>query len=446
MGWFAEEIKEFFSSAIDDAMKAIWEAGLYLLRFVFGLIDELSAFELSADEAGNPVSGPVSLVWGDLKGLSVVIALGLFFWQLTSAVLRGGRGFWRASTGPFAYAVALGMTVAVVGGLLAAADYTAVSMLQKGLQSGEFSAAFDRSVGDEKFRQGVNGVVLGILAVVGVIPAGLGYLLEMIFRQGAILVLVATVPITAAGLLAQTTASWFWRSLRWMIAAIMMKPALALTLVIGVNMVQDPQEGILGLLVGIGVLLIALTCPFVLFRLLAFVDPNSDAGSALRGWFAQNVADAGYSGGGASTSGGGGSMEAANSARFDQATASYASASMTDAGVGSPSPGYSRAADGEDDGSSTSSSPNRSSDTAPGSPDSSASSGGPTDAAAPLPSSGGGGTGGAGGEPGGGAGYGDPPPPEHPNGNDSGGGGRGPGGGGGGGGAAGTAEEAAVIL
>ena len=55
--------------------------------------------------------------------------------------------------------------------------------------------------------------------------------------------LIATVPITAAGLLANTTATWFWRSLRWMLAAILMKPALALVLVVGVNMLSGPHRG-----------------------------------------------------------------------------------------------------------------------------------------------------------------------------------------------------------
>ena len=60
-------------------------------------------------------------------------------------------------------------------------------------------------------------------------------MLEIIWRQAAILVLVATIPITAAGLLAHTTASWFWRGLRWTLAAIAVKPVLALIVVIGLS-------------------------------------------------------------------------------------------------------------------------------------------------------------------------------------------------------------------
>jgi hypothetical protein len=56
-----------------------------------------------------------------------------------------------------------------------------------------------------------------------------------------------------------------------MLAAVLMKPALALVLVVGVNMLSGPT-GVGGLFAGSGVLLISLFCPLALFRLLAFVE------------------------------------------------------------------------------------------------------------------------------------------------------------------------------
>jgi hypothetical protein len=66
-----------------------------------------------------------------------------------------------------------------------------------------------------------------------------------------------------------------------MLAAILMKPALALVLVVGVNMLSGPT-GVGGLLAGAGVLLISLFCPLVLFRLLAFVEHGARYTSASR--------------------------------------------------------------------------------------------------------------------------------------------------------------------
>ena len=157
------------------------------------------------------------------------------------------------------------------------------------------------------------------------IPAGLGFLLENIFRLAVFAVLVATSPITAAGLLADATASWFWRGLRWAITAAVLKPALALVLIIGVNMLSRPN-GLSGLLAAAGVLLVALFCPFALYRLLAFVDPGTNAGMTARGFLNTSglsgaPSGSGGAGGGSGSDGssGGDGGEAAHAARFDAA-------------------------------------------------------------------------------------------------------------------------------
>jgi hypothetical protein len=123
-----------------------------------------------------------------------------------------------------------------------------------------------------------------------VIPAALGYVLEMLFREAAIYVLVSTVPLVAAGLLANVSALWFWKTVRWLLAAIAMKPVLALALVLGVAIVGGSQ-GVAGLLAGVGVLVISLLAPLLLFRLFAFVDPHADAGGAFRDFLAGKGVD-----------------------------------------------------------------------------------------------------------------------------------------------------------
>ena len=65
-----------------------------------------------------------------------------------------------------------------------------------------------------------------------------------------------------------------------------MKPALALVLVVGVNVLSAPS-GVAGLIAGAGVLLVALFGPFTVYRLLAFVDPGTNAGAAARANFSR---------------------------------------------------------------------------------------------------------------------------------------------------------------
>jgi hypothetical protein len=310
-------------SAVDEFMKSVWEAATGLMSAAFSVVDSFSTFTLDAH------SGPVGAIWPTLLMVSTAIALGLFFWQLTLAALRGGKGMMRAATGPVAYGVALAMTVTGISAALASADGLTSLILANGLNVTNFSGAFTHTsvlgqVGNE-----AKAVALGLIGVFGVMPAALGWVLEIIWRQATILVLVATVPITAAGLLAHSTASWFWRGLRWTIAAITVKPGLALVVVIGMSSLAN-STGPAGLLAGVAVLWVSLISPIALFRLLAFVDPDTKSGQVFRDSFSQlssrfsgssdsSSAGSGSGGGSGADSGGMSALESANTARFDAA-------------------------------------------------------------------------------------------------------------------------------
>jgi len=318
-----DSIGSVLSSALDEAMKAVWEAATWLLSTAFSVVDDFSTFTVDAQ------AGPVGAIWPTLLAVSSAIALGLFFWQLTLAALRGGRGMMRAATGPVAYGIALAMTVTGIAAALATADGLTALILSKGLNVTTFSGAFTHTTVLGQVGNEVKVVALGLVGLLGVIPAAIGWVLEIIWRQAAILVLVSTVPITAAGLLAHTTASWFWRGLRWTLAAIAVKPVLALIVVIGVSSLAN-ASGPVGLLAGVAVLWVSLTSPIALFRLLAFVDPATSTGDAFRDSFSQITsrisdlagadAGSGSGGGGSGTSSAAmGEFESANTARFDAA-------------------------------------------------------------------------------------------------------------------------------
>lgn len=332
-------IKDYVSSAFEAAMEAIWDAGLAVLREAFALADRFSVFSVDTG------TGPVAVLWPMMLWISGVIALGLFFWQLAMTNLRGGRGFLRLVGGPVQYGIALAVTVGAVAVFLAAADGLTDGILRYGLQSANFSEAINHTSFGDAAVDGVKAVVLGVCAFIGVFPAAIGYVLEMLFREAAVYLLVATVPITAAGLLADITANWFWRTCRWLLAAISMKPVLALALVLGVA-ISGGSQGLSGLLVGVGVLVVSLLCPFVLFYLFAFVDPRSDAGAAFRGALAGIGVDSYGSGnpavlaaGAVGGGGGGRALEDANTGRFDEAIADHVEGTMEDSGVGWSSSG-----------------------------------------------------------------------------------------------------------
>ncbi|WP_158892582.1 hypothetical protein [Amycolatopsis anabasis] len=340
------QVGEAASSLFELAMRLIWDAALFILREAFKLADQFSIFTVSTTE------GPVSVLWPLVLWISGVLALGLFFWQIIITVLRGGRGFTRLVAGPFQYGAALALTVGLVAAFLASADGLTTAILDYSLHARNFQDALNATGFADAVSDGVKAVVLGIAGIVGVVPAGIGYVIEMLFREAAIYVLVATSPLAAAGLLANVTAPWFWRTARWLLATIAMKPVLAFTLVLGIAIMGGAQ-GVSGLLAGVGVLLVSLVVPFVLFKLFAFIDPNTEAGQAFR----DQLSNAGLDSYGTDSpsgkaaqwawnkkfgkkddeddeDGGGSDQEQANTDRFDHAVGDEAEESMDQTGVG----------------------------------------------------------------------------------------------------------------
>lgn len=311
LNWAGDQASQVAQNAFSDAMQAVWDSAIWLLKGGFEIADTVSRVEpgtITGNDADNPApiggaavpAAPpggaenamdLGSLWSTMIWLAALIALGLFFYQLASVALRGGRGMFRAVTGPVQFGIALAVTTGAVAALLTGADGLTAMFLSNLGEQGSFTAIMDNPAVADRFgdnpdlgadvEDGVRSMILGIAALFGVIPAAIGFALAMIFRAAAIMVLIATIPIAAACLVSDTTASMFWRAVRWILAAVLMKPALALVVVIGVNIMSRTQ-GVAGLLAGTAVLLISLFCPMVLYRLLAFVDPGTGAGMAVR--------------------------------------------------------------------------------------------------------------------------------------------------------------------
>jgi hypothetical protein len=120
--------------------------------------------------------------------------------------------------------------------------------------------------------------------------AAIGHLLVMITRSAALIVLAAATPAAAAGLVSDAGRSWFWKSLRWFLAAEFSPVLMVLMLGIGVQITAGVANGLatkteqaIGTaLPGVILILIACVAPVALFKLLVFVDPNTSSGAALR--------------------------------------------------------------------------------------------------------------------------------------------------------------------
>jgi hypothetical protein len=266
------------------AMLGLWNAGLWAMRLVLNIMDAFLTPDLSENGPGADIYRTTFWIAGALVLVMVMIQLGVAAirrdGKSLATLLVGGAQFTIVWAAWVAYGVAViaacgGLTRALMGSLLKVSSWSAWQPW----------APF--TTGDI-----VDGTVATVLGLMGLLLwlAAIGHLLVMLTRGGALMVLSATTPISAAGLVADAGRSWFWKSLRWFHAAAFTPVLMILVLGIGIQMttgvangLADKTQAAIGTALP-GVILILISCfaPLALFKLLAFVDPGTSSGAAVR--------------------------------------------------------------------------------------------------------------------------------------------------------------------
>ena len=323
LGALGDAASNAATDAFNNAMKAIWNFAALLLSGVLGIIDKYTT--PNVDPTNGPLAGLLPLsIW---LGLLVLIVMS--FVQIGKAVLSGGRGFARLLIGLAQYVVISVAGLTMLATMVTASDSLAKGILKAGLGVDTWQGISGDNSALTNAVQGVSGVGLGLIALLCVIPAALGFLMESLVRSAAILILGGTTSILAGGLVSDATRRWFWTGLRWMMALLFMDPAIAFAITLGMKLAQgaagaqgQPQGAVqatVGAVIGGLVLIVALVCPLALFKLFAFVDPNSLSGAAVRGFFSGAGGGGSGSGSGGGTAGSSeGSAESDGDGRFGQ--------------------------------------------------------------------------------------------------------------------------------
>lgn len=295
--WLGDHVKESLADTFTSMMMALWSAALWLMDFVFTVLDRF----LTPD-----VTDPgLNHLYGVTLWVSLVVALVIGFGQVgLAAVRRDGQTLGSLAIGIAQYGAVVACWVVVCGGLIVGCAGLTRGLLDTLLDVPGFSG-YSASAGLPNQVVGtVEAAVLGLCSLFLVIPAAFGYLLIMLVRESALLILVATMPIAAAGALGEGTRSWMWKSIRWFVAACLTSPLLALVVGLGVQIsrasfpeastttrggslaggdIINANAASVGMaVVGCAVFAIACFCPMALFRLLAFVDPGTASGASFR--------------------------------------------------------------------------------------------------------------------------------------------------------------------
>ena len=335
-----ENIGDVIAKAAADAwtaaMLAVWSSGLFVLRIVLTFSELFLTPDLRADGPGKDVYA--FTLW---LALSLVVILAMI--QLGAAAFkREGKGLARAFIGAGQFVVVcacwFGYCVMIV-----AACGAITKALMKSLLKVQTWPDWD-PLGGLGIDDITDAGVATALAFLGIFLwlAAIGHVLVYLARAASLLVLTATGPLAAAGLVSEFTRSWFWKSLRWFHAAAFTPVLMVMVLGIGVqfangvaaHLAEDTAKAFGTALPAVMTILISVVAPLSLFKLLAFVDPGTPSGASFRQGMAiqgglQGLLSGGGAGGGSSAasstdangrSSGEQSAEASTGDRFSKST------------------------------------------------------------------------------------------------------------------------------
>lgn len=288
-GTLANEAVKLIAQGWTAIMLALWNCGLWLLRLVMTFMDAFLTPDLSE-------TGPAAALYRTTFWIGGAVTLIVCLVQLGVAALRrDGKSLAQLliGVGQFAVVWVAIVTYAVV--LVAAAGGLTTSLMDALLNVTTWSTWQPWTPFDVK--DVTDAVLATLLGVMGVflLLAAIGHFFIMIVRGAALLILVATSPIAAAGLVGDLGRGWFWKTFRWLHAAAFTPPLVVLVMGIGVQLASGVAVGgssSVETSVGTAFPAVMLICasvvsPLALFKMLAFVDPGTATGAQLRaGWAA----------------------------------------------------------------------------------------------------------------------------------------------------------------
>jgi hypothetical protein len=234
---------------------------------------------------------PVSLSYASVRsvyGLSLelasVIAAGLLLVQVIRTVLtHDGSAIAQGLIGVAKAALAFALTLAAAATALRAADELTSWIIVRSFGSpAELSARLARLA---SFDPNVSASLTLILALLGIVLV-IALWVQLLARNIAVTLLVAVSPVAAAGQVAYATQQWWRKLARTTIQLIVLKPAVALILAIGLtvpNLTGPGSASLQRLLAGMLVLLLAGCAWPAMARAAAVLDVHVTGGALAGG-------------------------------------------------------------------------------------------------------------------------------------------------------------------
>ncbi|MFE6055078.1 hypothetical protein ACFQ6N_30375 [Kitasatospora sp. NPDC056446] len=265
--------------------------------FADGATDLLKSFATAFVKIPGPdlASNGVRSVYAISLGVAALVACLLVVFQvIRTVVTHDGRPLATAAVGIGKAALAFLLTLIVASTALTASDELTKYIVDNSL--GGEQALSDKIGKLVSYTPGTAASLLLIIAIIGILLT-LVLWFEMLLRNAAIVALIATSPISAAGQVSDSTKSWWSKLVSSTVQLIILKPVIALVFALGFNVAgdsKDLQTTLSGMLL---LLLAALAWPAIA-RFFTFASVQVGGGAGL-------AALLGFAGGRLSSSAGG---------------------------------------------------------------------------------------------------------------------------------------------
>ncbi|MFH9439187.1 hypothetical protein [Streptomyces rochei] len=325
--WARDQISQAAADALEEAAAKLGESVIWLLRQFADAFNDISTIDLT--KTG------INRVLGFTTGLSVIVAAFLLLVQFSKvAVSQQGGPLVTAITGLAKWAAVLAVYLFATQVALNWSDTLSTALINYTFDGGGSTSEDATKAMKEQLGTLFGGLIGGggtaaagsaLITGSGIAPAMVGFVLvmsilcilaigalwvEMLVRQAGIMIIVAMMPIAAAGSMADPTKNWLPKARNALIALILAKPVIVVCFAIGFAAMTGGQ-GVRNVIVGFIIFVVAATSWPVLARFIIVSDAGdgtstgsgmiSSLGSSVSSMFGGNqpaLSGAGTSGGG----------------------------------------------------------------------------------------------------------------------------------------------------
>ncbi|WP_194904787.1 hypothetical protein [Catenulispora rubra] len=271
-------VGDAIGSVVGGAASSAWDA--ICKDFAKSAAQLLGAFAKAFVAIPNVdlASGGVKSVYGISMGLAAVIAALLLFVQIIrTAVTHDGNALAQGIVGVGKAAMAFLLTLTIAGTALTAADELSAFIVKQSF--GSTQALSDKISHLVTWNDGMSASLLLIFAILGILLVVVLWF-ELLLRNAAFAVLVASSPIAASGQVSEATRAWWSKMVAAAIQLLVLKPIIALVFALGLSMTGDSKD-IETMLVGMLVLLMAAVAWPAVARFFSFASVQVGGGAGL---------------------------------------------------------------------------------------------------------------------------------------------------------------------